>query len=154
MTKVNKDKKTTSLVDKINKQIETKKRHRDAALRNPAFIANQGKHIANLKTPSKTDIRNPHGDGGEIGGALKALSEYFKPVLNYPLKVKMPGGEEEVKTIMDQIIMKLTAKALQGDIKAVELILNRNFGKEDQKLILQLTHEEALKQLKKEEEGE
>jgi hypothetical protein len=59
----------------------------------------------------------------------------------------------EDKTIMDQIIMKITAKALAGDMRAAELVLERNFGKEDQKLILQLTHEEALRRLKKEDKS-
>lgn len=66
--------------------------------------------------------------------------------------VTMPNGKEELKTVMDQIIIKLASKALDGDIKAVELILDRNFGKEEQKLVLQMSHEQALLQLKKEED--
>lgn len=110
--------------------------------------------LKNLMPPiKKGEIRNPKGIGGKPPlKKLKPLQEYFNEILNYPIPIKMPGGTTESKTIMDQIIMKITAKALAGDMRAAELVLERNFGKEDQKLILQLTHEEALRRMKKEEE--
>jgi hypothetical protein len=143
---------TTELINKINRVMEIKEIRKESSLKSPAFIANQGKHIANLKTPTKKDVRNSWGNGGKIGAGLKILSDYFNPVLNCPTMVTMPNGKEELKTVMDQIIIKLASKALDGDIKAVELILDRNFGKEEQKLVLQMSHEQALLQLKKEED--
>lgn len=142
---------TTELMKKINNAMERKEIRKETCLKNPAFIANQGKHIANLKTPTKKDVRNSWGNGGKIGAGLKILSDYFNPVLNCPTMVTMPNGKEELKTVMDQIIVKLATKALDGDIKAVELILERCFGKEEQTLVLQMSHEQALHQLKKEE---
>lgn len=111
--------------------------------------------LKNLRAPfQKGEIGNPKGIGGRQSlKKLKPLQEYFEQILTFPISVKMPDGLVEDKTILDQIIMKVVAKAAAGDMRAAELVLERNFGKEDQKLILQMTHEAALKQLKKEEEN-
>ena len=49
---------TTELINKINRVMEIKEIRKESSLKSPAFIANQGKHIANLKTPTKKDVRN------------------------------------------------------------------------------------------------
>jgi hypothetical protein len=58
----------------------------------------------------------------------------------------MPNGELKESTIMEAIIMALVTKACRGDMKAVEMVLERRFGKEEEDLIIK--HEQALKELK------
>jgi hypothetical protein len=95
-------------------------------------------------------VRNQWGRKGRNGVTNKTLKEHFAEILQYHTLVEYPDGRQKERTIMDAILLKLTQKALDGELPAIELILNRYFGKEEQKVLLRLTHEEALKQLKRE----
>ncbi len=109
-----------------------------------------GKHLENLR-PNYEGKNLYTEENIKTYASLKTLREYFSVILTFPAMVKMPDGTEEEKTIMDAVAMKLVAMALKGNLKAVEIVLDRNFGKEEQRIIMQMTHEQALLQLKKKE---
>jgi hypothetical protein len=100
-------------------------------------------------THSKFTSKRTKGKNLMVMHELRTLKEYFGEILGFPIPVTMPDGSIVQKTVMDKIIVKLVAMAMIGDLKAIEMVLNRNFGTDEQRLFLKFTHEEALKELKK-----
>ncbi len=103
--------------------------------------------VAALKRIKPGQVLNPKGTSNlPVRQKNKELKEYFDEFLNIIIPIKAPDGKWVQKTVMDAIIMALIAKACKGDIRAIELVLERNFGKEEQKLLI--THEAALREFK------
>jgi hypothetical protein len=75
----------------------------------------------------------------------RELKDYLEEFLQMMTKVKMPNKSTETRTVFEGILASLCAKACTGDIRAIELILDRLFGRSEQKMII--THEAALQQM-------
>ena len=77
----------------------------------------------NLTTPKKGEVRNPN--GRPKGSRNK--STIMKELLNSEIKV------DGIKmTVEQQLIKKLHDLAKNGDLKAIDLVLNGAFGKDKQ----------------------
>ena len=101
-----------------------------------------------LRPAQNGEVRNPMGctASGRANSRIRSLQDYLDQYLNLLVPLKMPNGELKESTIMEAIIMALVTKACRGDMKAVEMVLERRFGKEEEDLIIK--HEQALKELK------
>lgn len=82
---------------------------------------------------------------GKPKGAM-SLREHMKKFLDLNIQVKMPNGSIQDQTIMDSIILTLLSQAQKGNIIAIKEVLERNFGKEAEKIEV-ISHEDALKAL-------
>ena len=83
----------------------------------------------NLIPAQKGEVRNPKGRGK---GVLNSKTRLLR-LLELVTTAKNPvTGEEEDFTIAEQLDMKIIAKAIKGDLKAYEIILDRLEGKPKQ----------------------
>jgi len=82
---------------------------------------------------------------GRPHGSL-SLKDKLKHYLELDVQVKMPDGSIQSKQVLDSIILSLLSQANKGNIKAIEQVLDRGFGKEAEVVITR--HEDALKELK------
>jgi hypothetical protein len=76
-----------------------------------------------------------------VAGAdnLKPFKEGFDPRRNLDGRPKLPdisqaiagvlGEEKDGKTALDAVLMALRSKAVKGDVRAAELLMDRAFGK-------------------------
>lgn len=86
-------------------------------------MPNNPKHLQNLKPFKKGDERiNKKGRPKKI------------PELDVLLNELLGTDSEPEKAKMQAIIQKLITKAANGDLKAIEIILNRVYGKETQRI--------------------
>lgn len=97
-------------------------------------IKGKGRHpnsLANLKP-----LKPGHPPmGGRPKGAL-SLKERMAKFIDLNTKVKMPDGTITDATVMEGIILSLLAQASKGNIQAIKEVLDRNYGKEADKVEL------------------
>ena len=87
------------------------------------------KSVKNLIPATKGEVRNPN---GRPKGIPNSKTRYLR-LLALVQKVKNPvTGEMEEFTVMEQMDMKMFSKALTGDIRAYENIMDRLEGKPQQ----------------------
>jgi hypothetical protein len=79
----------------------------------------------NLRPPKFGEVRNPH---GRPKGA-RNLSTVLREMLDTKIDVDMPDGTKSKKDFRDIIIQKLIKKASTGDLKAIDMIMDRTDGK-------------------------
>lgn len=90
----------------------------------------------NLIPAKKGEIRNPKGRGK---GVLNSKTRLLK-LLELVTETKNPvTGEIEEFTIAEQLDMKIIAKAMRGDIKAYQELLDRLEGKAKQSTELEVS---------------
>lgn len=82
-----------------------------------------------------TQFKPGNPGGGRPKGAL-SYKDRFEKYLQLEHQVKMPDGTVTDKAILDGIILSALAKARQGDVRAMEFVFNRSFGKEPDKMEL------------------
>lgn len=83
----------------------------------------------NLIPAQKGEVRNPKGRGK---GVLNSKTRLLR-LLELETKRKNPiTGEEEEFSIAEQMDMQLINKALKGDMKAYEILMDRLEGKPKQ----------------------
>jgi hypothetical protein len=80
----------------------------------------KAKAIANLKPAKKGEVRNPHGRWGKAG-----IEGSFKGMLHKILFDKGIDGNTRAEMIMEVLI----GKAMEGDTKAIDMIMDRVEGK-------------------------
>ena len=78
------------------------------------------------------------GKSGNPKGRPKEIPE-LKALLGNVL-----GDEKEGKTAAEAILMSLRAKALRGDVRAAELLLERAYGKVKQDLEMAMNFTEVI----------
>lgn len=93
----------------------------------------------------KGDSPNP---AGRPKGSM-SLKERMNKYLELDIKMKMPDGSIQDKSVLDGIILSLLSQAQKGNIKAIQEVFDRNFGKEPE--VVNITHEDALKEMDKNE---
>ena len=74
----------------------------------------------------KIEPRWKKGESGNPGGRPKKLPELSK------LMADILGDEKNGLTTAERILKAIEAKALRGDIKAAEMLLDRGYGKPKQ----------------------
>ena len=81
----------------------------------------------NLMPPPKPgEVRNPKGRGKGV----KNRATYYKEIMNLKVEVTNPITQKPQKiTVEKAIAMKLTGKALAGDLKAVQMVHEILYGK-------------------------
>lgn len=103
------------------------------------------KSVKNLIPAKKGEVRNPN---GKPKGIPNARTRYLR-LLTLVQDVKNPvTGEIEKFTVLEQMDMKMFSKALAGDIKAYENIMDRLEGKPQQTVDMNVavdTRKEILK---------
>lgn len=83
----------------------------------------------NLIPAVKGEVRNPKGRGKGVPNSKTRLLKLLELVT----KVRNPvTGEEEEFSIAEQLDMKMIAKAMKGDTKAYEVVIDRLEGKPKQ----------------------
>lgn len=83
----------------------------------------------NLTPFKKGEIANPKGRGKGVPNSKTRLLKLLELVT----KARNPvTGEDEDFTIAEQLDMKIIAKAMKGDTKAYEIVLDRLEGKAKQ----------------------
>jgi hypothetical protein len=87
----------------------------------------------------------PPGAGRPLGAL--SLKDRMRKYLELDIKMKMPDGSIQDKSVLDGIILSLLSQAQKGNIKAIQEVFDRNFGKEAD--VINITHEDALKELDK-----
>lgn len=75
------------------------------------------------------------GAGRPIGSV--SLKERMAKFLDLDIKVKMPNGTVQDQNIMDSIILSLISQAQKGNMIAIKEVLDRNYGKEPEKIQLE-----------------
>ncbi len=75
---------------------------------------------------------------GRPKGAL-SLKERMKKFLDIEVNVKMPGGSIQSQSVLDSILLSLMSQAQKGNMMAIKEVLDRNFGKEPEKI--EIDHE-------------
>jgi len=75
-----------------------------------------------------------------------SLKERLQKYLDLDIKIKMPDGTVQDKSVLDGIILSLLSQAQKGNIRAIQEVFDRNFGKEAE--VLNIKHEDALELLK------
>lgn len=95
----------------------------------------KGQHPNSKKAlePGKFKPGNP--GGGRPKGSL-SLKERLDKYINLDTKVVMPNGTITDKSVMDSVVLAMLAKARKGDVAAANLILDRYYGKQSDKLQL------------------
>lgn len=89
--------------------------------RSPEEIAEaKSRALANLKPAQKGEVKNPYGRWGKAG-----IEGSFKGMLHRLLFDKSVDGGARAEMLMDVLI----SKGLEGDIKAIDMILDRVDGK-------------------------
>ena len=79
----------------------------------------------NLKPAKKGDVRNPKGRGNSPGRAT-----ILKKWLEVQAKLKNPiTGKIEKGVVEDKVILALISKALKGDVRAIQEIMDTKYGK-------------------------
>jgi hypothetical protein len=86
----------------------------------------------------------PAGAGRPKGS--HSLKERLQKYLDLDIKIKMPDGTIQDKSVLDGIILSLLSQAQKGNIRAIQEVFDRNFGKEAD--VLNIKHEDALELLK------
>ncbi len=79
----------------------------------------------NLRPPKFGEVRNPN---GRPKGA-RNLSTVLREMLDTKIDVNMPDGSKVKKDFREIIIQKLIKKASDGDLKAIDIIMDRTEGK-------------------------
>jgi hypothetical protein len=82
---------------------------------------------------------------GRPKGSL-SLKDKMKQFLDLDVKIKMPDGTIQDKSVLESIILSLLSQAQKGNIRAIQEVLDRNFGKEPD--VIEISHEDRLKELK------
>ena len=83
----------------------------------------------NLIPAQKGEVRNPNGRGKGVPNSKTRLLRLLELVT----KVRNPvTGEDEEFSIAEQLDMKMIAKAMKGDTKAYEVVIDRLEGKPKQ----------------------
>lgn len=96
----------------------------------------KGVHPNSLKALEATKYKKGKvPTGGRPKGAL-SLKERLNKYLEMEMKTKMPDGTITDKQVLDNVILSLLAKAIKGDVRAIEVVLERQFGKEADKVEL------------------
>lgn len=94
-------------------------------------------HPNSLKNLERTKFKKGVKPPG--AGRPKGVPDY-KSVFNKYLKTKrptkLPDGTTEPRAILEGIVLSALAKASKGDVKAMEFVFNRTFGKEADKMEL------------------
>lgn len=81
---------------------------------------------------------NTYGKGRPKGSI--DFKKRMQKFLDLEVKIKLPDGRIEDKTVLDQIIMSLLAKAAKGNLIAIREVLDRVYGKADQKIEVENTN--------------
>ncbi len=87
------------------------------------------KSLANLIPIKKGQKMSPGRPKGSVN-----LKDRLQKFLDLDVKIKMPDGSIQDKTVLDNILMSLLAQAAKGNVKAIQEVLDRQYGKADQKL--------------------
>jgi hypothetical protein len=80
---------------------------------------------------------------GKVKGTLN-LKERLQTYLALDIKIKMPDGSIQDKSVLDGIVLSLLSQAQKGNIQAIREVFDRNFGKEADVLQIE-SHEDRLK---------
>lgn len=94
-------------------------------------MANPKGHIENLKPFKKGQSGNPN-------GAPK------KPDLSEALTMLLNEEKDGVKAL-DAVLKALRAKAIKGDVRAIQELLDRAFGKSKQNMDIKMTESVIFK---------
>lgn len=100
---------------------------------------------AALKATQCKKGEHPPGAGRPKGSL--SLKDRMNRYLDLDIKIKMPDGSIQDKSVLDSIILSLLNKAQKGDVRAIQEVFDRNFGKETENINL-MSHEDWLKELK------
>jgi hypothetical protein len=96
-------------------------------------------NIKNLIPAKKGEVRNPKGRGK---GTLNSKTR-LRPILEYIQSKTNPLTlQKEDLSILDQMDIAIIKRALDGDVRAYQEILDRLEGKPDQKQQIELKEEE------------
>lgn len=99
-------------------------------------IKGKGKHPNCLKALENGKFKKGHkANGGRPKGSL-SYKERFRKYLELEVPFKLPNGKVENREILDGIILSALAQATKGDIRAMEFVFHRAFGKESEKVEL------------------
>jgi len=97
----------------------------------------KGKHPNSLKALEPTKWKKGFKPPG--AGRPKGTPDY-KSVFNKYLKTKrmtkLPDGSTEPREILEGIVLSALAKATNGDVRAMQFVFERTFGKEADKVEL------------------
>lgn len=97
-----------------------------------------GRHPNSLKNLEAT--KRKKGDPPPPGaGRPKGAPDYksvFNKYLTTKRPTKLPDGTTEPREIIEGIVLSALAKATNGDVKAMQFVFERTFGKEVEKMEL------------------
>lgn len=82
---------------------------------------------------------------GRPKGSL-SFKERLNKYLELDIKIKMPDGSIQDKSVLDGIILSLLSQAQKGNIIAIREVFDRGFGKEPENM--NIIHENTLEHLK------
>jgi hypothetical protein len=99
--------------------------------------------LAALKATQCKKGEHPPGAGRPKGSL--SLKDRIHKYLDVDVKIKMPDGSIQDKSILEGIILSLLNQAQKGNIKAIQEVFDRGFGKEAE--VVHIKHEDALKEL-------
>lgn len=86
----------------------------------------------------KIEPRWKKGESGNPKGRPKKIPELRELLAN------VLGDEKEGKTAAEAILMGLRAKAIRGDVRAAELLLDRAYGKVSQDIDMAINLTEVI----------
>lgn len=84
----------------------------------------------NLRPAQKGEVRNPYGKRGKTGDKGKHLATHIRELLNDPnFKIELTDGCTYQGRPIEGIVSAMIAKALNGDIKAFEVLARYGYDK-------------------------
>lgn len=101
-------------------------------------VIGKGKHPNSKKALEPGMFKPGHAPlpgAGRPPGAV-SLKERMDRYIDLPTKVVMPDGTVTDKSVMDSIVLAMMAKARKGDVPAANVVLDRYYGKQSDKLEL------------------
>ena len=106
--------------DEINETVVVKKKSPKTEKTPEEKAEAKARGLANLIPAKKGEVRNPHGRWGKGG-----IENSFKGMLSKILFDKSINGQTRAEMLMEVLL----TKAMEGDTKAIDMIMDRYEGK-------------------------
>lgn len=106
--------------DEVNETVVVKKKSPKINKTPEEKAEARARGLANLKPAQKGEVRNPHGRWGKGG-----IENSFRGMLSKILFDKSINGQTRAEMLMEVLL----TKAMEGDTKAIDMIMDRYEGK-------------------------